>query len=316
MLEGESENYVILKGRLKAIETNTYGLFIIFFNENQRAVNNIKAIASHYSSLYDIDPQLPWNAFEENLTNLKWKGDIALNISLDLQNYMEKALERDRGDELFTLLKNNDYTKVDSLLQAIFIKPFSDRNIFLEIHTETISIEEFKRISEERKKLKGQKPSTTAKLTSKEGDLIEIDLILAPVSGIPIHELTKGDKIMVRIQDKTTKARYYIDYLGVKVDGNIIPVPAEVIDIDKNENNEFIILCKIEEKVFGKAVEAERVKLKRYEELLAHQPGDEDLSDFSKPPKERSFPIFAIITGGLMFVVLIVFVIMWFNNIL
>ena len=315
-LEVESENHVILKGRLKALETNTYGLFIIFLNENQRAVYNILAIASHYSSLYDIDPQLPWNTFEEKLADLKWKGDIALNISLDLQNYMDKALERDRGVELFTLLKNNDYMKIDSLLQAIFIKPFSDRNISMEIHVETISMEDFKKVNEERNQLKKQKPSTTTKLTEREGDQIEIDLILAPVSGILINELTKGDKIMVRILGNTTKARYYIDYFGVKVDGNIIPVPAEVIEINRNENNEFIILCKLAEKVYGRAVEAERVKLKRYEELLAHHPGDEDLSDLIKPLKERSFPVFAMIIGGLMFVVLIVFVIMWFNNIL
>jgi hypothetical protein len=120
---------------------------------------------------------------------------------------------------------------------------------------------------------------------------------------------------MVKISDKTVKGKYYIDLLGAKVDGNIIPVPAEVTEIKRNENNEYLILCMIDKDIYGKAIETEQIKLKKYDELLA---GEHSLREFSldenPEEKRRNFPFFAVITGALMFVVLLVFIIMWFYN--
>jgi len=311
------ENYIILKGRFKAVDTNTYGIFIIFINEEIKEVENMIAIASHYSSLYDIDPHLPWYSFEENLVNIKWKGDIAVNISLDLQHYMESSLEHDRGNELYFLIKNNDELKIESLLQAILIKPLSDRNIIIETVSEFVTKKAIQMIREERNKPKNEKVITAEKqFDTDKGILLNVDLILAPVSGIPIFELKKGDKIMVRINDRTSRGKYYIDKLGARVNGNIIPVPAEVTNISKNENKEYSIICKLEEGIFGKAIEAEQVKLKRYDELLGLRPESETITLLETPELKKGLPIFFIITGGLMFIVLLFFILLWFYNII
>jgi len=315
-IEIESENYIILKGRFKAVETNTFGLFIIFFNEELKAVENLMAIASHYSSLFEIDPHLPWHYFEENIINLKWKGDIALNISIDLQNYMESSLERDRGYELFTLIKNNDEMKIETLLQAILIKPLSDRNLVIETVSEIVSKDAMRSIREEEKKPKTVQPSLKATEFNLKGkSVVDIDLILAPVSGIPIYELSKGDKIMVKINDKTTNGKYFIDMLGARVEGNIIPIPAKVIDIKRGADKEYHIFCKLDKGTYGKAVETEQVKLKRYEDLLESKSKYDELPILDEYKKEKSFPIFTLVLGGLIFIILIVFVIMWFYNI-
>ncbi len=163
-LESEGQNTIILKSKFKAIDTNTYGLFMIFLNEDMRMVENLIAVASHYSSIYDMDPSLPWFTLEESLINLKWKGDIAVNITVDLQNYLESSLDRDRGNELYSLIKNNDYMKIESLLIAILMKPLTDRNIELEIVSETISREEMRLKRAER-----NKPKTTKKAEPQKG---------------------------------------------------------------------------------------------------------------------------------------------------
>ncbi len=120
---------------------------------------------------------------------------------------------------------------------------------------------------------------------------------------------------MVKISDKSVKGRYYIDLLGTKVDGNIIPVPAEVTEIKRNEKNEYFILCMIDKDIYGKAIETEQVKLKKYDELLAQEQSLREFSlDENPEEKRRRFPLFAVITGSLMFVVLLVFIIMWFYN--
>lgn len=314
----QNELITILKARFKAVETNTYGLLIIFFNDEEREVESLVAIASHYSSLFDIDPHLPWYSFEENIINTKWRGDIALNITIDLQNYIESSLDRDRGHELLMLIKNNDQLKIESLLQAILMKPLADRNIIIETVSETITKESMNNVRIERNKLKTDKKSETSSIEPKikSGNIINVELMLAPVSGIPIYELKKGDKIMVRIANTGVKEKYYIEQFGVKVDNNILPLPAEVVDITKNDKGEYVILVKLEKSVYGKAIETEQVKLKRYDTLVSSFEEDSELKIIESDGKTGKFPIFVMVIGGLMFAILLIFIIMWFYNII
>jgi hypothetical protein len=314
-LTSKEDNFVILKGRFKAVDTNTYGLFIIFFNEYTGTLNKLMAIASHYSSIHDIDPHLPWYMIEENITDLRWKGDIAVNISIDLQNYMESGLDRDRGSELFSFIKNNDESRIDSLLQALLIKPLGDRNLQIEAVSEHVSKESMKNIRKEREKPRAKEPSKKpSAAAAHEPEAVDVDLVLAPVSGIPIYELHVGDVIMVKLIDRTTRNRYYIDLLGARVDGNIIPVPAEVIEINKGKDAEYVILCKLKENIIGKAVETEQVKLKRYDELF-QESSEGELPSIDEITEKRRFPFFIVVIGGLMFIVILIFLIMWFYNI-
>jgi hypothetical protein len=308
---------VILKGRFKALDTNSFGLFIIFINDDLRTVENLIAVVSHFSSIYDVEPSLPWYYLEENLINLKWKGDISVNITIDLQNYLESSLDRDRGNELYMLVKNNDSTKIESLLQAILIKPLNDRNIQVDTVSEYVSNTEMNIKRAERnkpaaKEEKTQQPQPVEKVKN----AVDINLVLAPVSGIPVYELMKGDKIMVKINDKLPKGKYYIDMLGARVDGSIIPIPAEVAEIRRNENNEYTILCKINDDIYGRAVETEQVKLKKYDELLETENTLREFSLHEDPEGKKRFPVFVIVMGALTFIVLMVFLIMWFYNFL
>lgn len=315
----EDEEYTILKGRFKAIETNTYGLFIIFFSSHIRNIENLIAIASHYSSIFDIDPHLPWYSFEETIINTKWKGDIAIGITLDLQNYMESSLVHERGNELYVLIKNNDEPRVESLLQSILMKPLGDRNIFIEVAYEFAMKSEMDRTREEHSRTPASpvqqleiKPIPD-KFKGKE--LVDLDLILAPVSGIPVNELKVGDKIMVRINEKSPRGRYYIEALGAKVDGNVIPLPAIVEKIDRTKDKEYILICKLEKGLYGRAVESEQVKLKKYDELFSRtEKSQPEITVLNGRTKIGGFLLFTIVMGGLIFILLLVVLLLWFYN--
>jgi hypothetical protein len=316
-IEYETKYTVILKGRFKGLDTNCFGLFIIFLNEELRMVENLIAVVSHFSSLFDTDPVTPWDRLEENLINLKWKGDISVNITIDLQNYLESALDRDRGNELYQLVKNNDIMRTESLLQAILMKPLNDRNVQIETHSEYVSNAEMSSRRAERNKSKQKKDTATAEESDEKlKNAIEVDLVLAPVSGIPVYELAKGDKIMIKINDKFPKGKYYIDLLGARVEGSIIPVPAEVTNIKKNEQNEYSILCRIKKDIYGRAVETEQVKLKKYDELLDAEQSLREFDLHESGEAKRGFPFFVIIVGSLTFVILLAFLILWFYNVL
>jgi len=314
------DNSLILKGRIKAVETSVYGLFIIFFDENTRSVDRLSVVASHYSSLFDMDPKSPWYILEENLLDLKWKGDIAINVSLDLQNYLENVLSQDRGNELYSFTKGKDRTKIETLLQAVLIKPLSDRNIIIDVDSEVASKESIRAVREERQRKKvslsdkKQYPETIA-VPIKGADIVDAYLVLAPVSGIPIQELTIGDRIMVKISANSTLGNYYIDSFGARVDGNIIPVAAEVIDIDRGKDKEYIILCKLDENVYGKIIETEQVMVKKYDELLVPLVVPREPS-YSILKGRRTFILFVVVTGGLIFLLLFLFLFLWLNNLL
>lgn len=311
----DNSNYLIIKGTVKANQTKINSLFIIIINEEKRIIENISAVASRFSVINDTSPGVPWYVFNENLNNLKLKGDVSARITADLQTTLEKSLEKDRGNELLTYLKHNDHTKVDSLIQSIFLKPLSDKNMIVEVATENISKLDYDKIKNDRKEPKKKKLPQTQERAVK-GDLVDIDLILAPVSGIPIYKLKKGDRIMVRIIGNSEKANYHIDNIGLRIDGNIIPLQAEVLQIKKNPQNEYMILCKLKDGVFGKATETERVKLKTYDEIITTQSDVADVKHQVTIENERRFPIIAIITGGLVFLILVLFIVLWFLDVI
>lgn len=313
-VENQGRVYIVMKARFKALETNTFGVLLIFVNEELRMVENLMAIASHFSSLYDIDPHLPWYALEEDIINLKWKGDIAVNISIDLQNYLESSLQQDRGSELYHLLKNNDLGRIDSLLQSILMKPLADRNIVLEMVTEITTEEGMRSARADRDKPAAGRKEESGGQTGKTENYLDLDLVLAPVSGIPIYELSVGDRIMVRISDRTNRGRYYIDLMGARVNGNVIPVPAQVTDINRKEG-QYTILCRIGENAVGRIVETELVKIKRQEDGSSDSALREIPLD-DVPDRFTGFPLFVVVTGGLMFIVLLIFIVMWFYNVI
>jgi hypothetical protein len=331
--EEEGSYYTILKGRFRAVETNTFGLFMIYLNEKEQKVENAVAIASHYSTLFDADPHLPWFEFEENIINKKWKGEFTAALSYELQSYLENSLELDRGYELHHLVKNLEQMKIESLLQAILIKPLGDKNILIETDSEFITRETMNatRDARDQKKFGGSGDSRESLKSSgalKSGyfpsaypdqagvveDVIDVDLVLAPVSGTPLLDLREGDIIMVRINDKTTKGNYYIDLLGSRVNGDIVPSPAEVVEVSRDKDGAYVIMCKLDEEIFGKAIEPESVKVKKYDEFLSSSRMLENVGASYAPNRNRYFILFVSITGGLLFVLLLLFIIFWFTN--
>jgi hypothetical protein len=272
--------YTIVKSRFKAIDTNTFGLILIFLNNNLRVAENITVIASHFSSLYETDPKGSWSDMEERIFNLKWKGEFATSISRDIQTYMEGTLKEERAEELYNFLKANAVAKIENVFFALLMKPLGEKNIHIEVSWEKVTSEEIQQAKEARENREAAEglgtQETVATVTAdtalaeefqlEEGSVVlDINLILAPVSGIPIFELKRGDRIMVKIDPSTNKGKYFIDLLNAVHDGDIVPIPSVVHAVKVNKFNEFSILVKIGEGIFGKVVETEPVKLKKYD---------------------------------------------------
>lgn len=271
--------YTIVKARFKAIDTNTFGLIIIFLNNNLKVAENISVIASHFSSLYETDPKGTWADMEERIFSLKWKGEFATSISRDIQTYIESTLRDVRIEELYNFIKSNAVSKIENLFFTLLMKPIGEKNIHVEVSWEKVSAEEIQQVKDERESRDSGEASSTPQeapasedaalveeFQLEEGSVVlDINLILAPVSGIPIFELKRGDRIMVKIDPSTNKGKYFIDLLNAMHDSEVVPIPCVVHGVKVNKFNEFSILVKIGEGIFGKVIETEPVKLKKYD---------------------------------------------------
>lgn len=269
----------ILKGRFKAMTTNTFGLFIIVIDTYTKSIESLNVIASHFSSLYEHDPEQSWDQFESSIKQLKWDGEISATLSNDLQTLFVNSFLSDVVEQFMDCFEAKKFAKAEHLLSSLIEKILADKNLSLQLESSVISKEELvqKRESanEESKKTSTPEPEPANQQSSQAfnvedgGVILNVNLVLGPVHGIPIYELRAGDQIVVKIAGRTQKEQYFIDLLKAKSEnGDILPIKGIVKEIQSlDEGKEFKILIEIGPGVYGVATEQERVKLKRYDPL-------------------------------------------------
>ncbi len=269
----DTKNFYILKGRFKSNSMNFYGLFLLIFN-SRNELDIAQLIVSTFSSTYDLEPYLGWEKFEEFIVNAKWKGSYNPNMTGSIEDYFKRITpdQSDQIERLIEYIRKYDYDNIDSVMFDIINRIIHDKNLILETNVQETSEKEFRETKENRTQKKSS--STESKKSHvDEGVTLQIQLILAPVSGKPIYELKIGDIIMTKIIANTDRANYFIDLLDLRVENLVKPVPSKVIDIKSESRNSPIeILTEIGPGVFGKCIEDERqVKLRMYDPLVDGQ---------------------------------------------
>ena len=330
--------YYVLKGRFKGVESNTFGLFIIFFSLSQKIIDNVLVAVSHFSPIYDTLPGTGWGDFEEKITQLKWKGDISTNISHDLQLLLSNSLRQDMVEELIDAIDNKQNGKIDHTLTAIFEKGISDKTVTLDFQTEKVAHSDILRIKDERaRKEKEEKEIQQREAVRKAEEdrfkvedgavVLPVNLILAPVSGTPIYDIKQKDTIMIKISSTSERGNYFIDLLNARTpEGEILPVKGVVKDLYMNALGEFELLIEIGPGVYGKTVESEKVKIKKYdfkEEML--QTSGDASSQFGPPLQQQAAgkkigkmnrDFFIWVVGGITFLLAMLILYLFFSGLL
>ncbi|MBU1076009.1 MAG: hypothetical protein KKH98_01865 [Spirochaetes bacterium] len=275
--EQDIESYYLLKGRFKGADSNTFGLFIMYLSINIKAVDNVLVAASHFSSLYDTSPTIPWDAFEEKITQLKWKGEISVNTSHDLQLLLTNSIKQDMAEEIIDAIGKQQNNKIDHTLSNILIKGLIDKNVKLEFSAEKVTQRDMIQVKDERarrekdekeaKEREAVRKAETQKYKVEDGAVtLPVNLVLAPVSGIPIYDIKAGDLIMVKIDGATERGNYFIDLLNARTpEGEVTAVKGSVKEISMNALGEFELLVEIGPGIYGKSLESEQVKIKKYD---------------------------------------------------
>lgn len=343
--EQDIESYQILKARFKATESNTFGLMIIFFSLSQKMIDNVLVAASHFSSIYETPPATSWADFEEKITQLKWKGDISTNTSHDLQLLLTNTIKQDIAEELIEAINHGQKNKIEHTITNILIKGLIDKSVIFEYHTERISHKDIINVKDERARREKEereakqreeiRQQESEKFQVEEGAVVlPVNLILAPVSGIPIYEVKAGDLIMVRLDGSTERGNYFIDLLNARTqEGEITPVKGTVKEVSMNALGEFELLIEIGPGIYGKTLESEQVKIKKYDfredkiqvgaaaaqpEASTGAPGAPQQTQIINPTEasKSSKDYFIWLVGGITFILAILILYLLFSGLL
>ncbi|MBN2159703.1 MAG: hypothetical protein JW807_09930 [Spirochaetes bacterium] len=265
------DDFMIVKGRFKAVSQNFYGQFIVIFR-NEKNFESYNAVASTFSDLYDLEPHEDWTKYREFIANIKWKGNFNANLSTSLIDQFKKfSQEMNSISMLYENVSNYDYNAMDITLYDLINRIIHDKNLILETAIQEITPSEYRAATTDApEEQQAEEPAET----NEEGFGVEDDAVIlpvrpivAPVRGKPIYELRIGDKLMVFLQAQSDRANYFIDKLKLREDNEIKPTPGEVIDIKagSGKNNPTDILTLIAPGIYGKFTETEKqVKLKIY----------------------------------------------------
>lgn len=271
-------NYLIIKGRFKAINTSSYGLFIVFLDNISKNVEKYDVVSSHFSTLFENNVGMPWSEMEEIIAKLKWKGEYATSLTHDIQATIEDLFQPGTGrtQDIWANIKKAQINKVLVIFEEVLARPTGDKNIKCELGIETVTKGEIDdarkaRADKEGKdifNLGGQEQEAPVQKTDpsleQNAVILEVSLILSPISGVPIFELKEGEKIMVKITEQSSRGQYFIDLLNATVDNEIVPVPATVVKVSK-EGKLYTVLVNIGPSIYGKSIDEDNIKVKKYD---------------------------------------------------
>lgn len=268
--QGSEDNILIVKGRFKSVTMNLYGLFLIIFN-NAKQLDTYHVIVSSYSDMYEYEPSISWERYEEYIVDRKWKGNYNNSMTISLMEALKKLTEDNTSARLlFDHTYNYDYDQIDIILYDLINRIIHDKNLIMETIIQEVSSGEFRKVKEDRSRPQEADEEIQVE-TESQNIILQVKPIVAPVKGKPIYELKIGDRIMVKITPSSPKENYYIDLYNLKEEKIIRPIPASVVDIKSiaEKNNPVEILVEIIPGVYGKFIEDEKqIKLKVFDPAI------------------------------------------------
>lgn len=328
MPDGIIPTYGVIKARFKALGTNTFGLVFISFNLLSKSLEKIQVASSHFSSIYENNPQMPWYDFEERIINIKWKGEYSISITNDIQKAVDYELKsKERTEEIVYFLSKNATPKIAEFLQSVLQRPTGDRNVTVDLETEMVSQEEAEEVSIKRMKKESERKAQQAQQTSKQeidefnlppnSIVLETSLVLSPITGVPIYELKPGDKVLTRITEKSQRGQYFKELLGSVTPQSTEekPIPSTVEQV-KVVGKNYVILSSIGPGIYGKAIEEDNVKVKKYEGEILKGPKPDLLLGEQMTQKEdritNALIFVGIAAGGLILIALVLMMLGFF----
>ncbi len=328
--EEKSNELTFLKGSFIVDSKGMYGIFYILLDTKTNQYEKLNLLVSHYRTSLDEAfsgenwANASWGAIEDFINHSRYKGDYADKQTQDIQESIENKLQSADIEIIVDFVKAKDIGSLDQKFYEFFRKAVGEAAIAFGFAFEKITQHEIRQREAEKQAIYDEQQQVIAEQKSQfeqakqqipsDGAIIDISLVLAPVSGKPIDDLKVGDVIMIRLDYNTPKGRYFANFLEIVRDDKILPIPGKVEKIEKGPTGEHFVLTKIQDGIYGRLTESEPVKIKLFDPakdkpLKGKQlPKSEDKNtpiSASEGAKQYNLQIY-ILTGALIVLIILV----------
>ncbi len=263
LISGEIKNIAAIKGAFKDEAVNLKGLFIFFINLETKAIERNFTVVSFDESLQNIPPYLKWSELERRLIDLEWGGKNLTNQSSDLKTDIQSTITFEHMDKIIAFIGEGKEKEINTLLTGII-----NKSLNLEAANLSIGIELINKFfialeghTEKKEDVEEKKTEEAKEEESSNEVILEGMLEISPVKGVNITQLKPGIVILIRLPDKTTKDKYYLNLLNAFNEDKVIPIPAVIRNVEYDEISGYLVISEIAPGLVVKCIEQAQINI-------------------------------------------------------
>ncbi len=291
MASGQYQDIVAIKGKFLFQESNKSGMFLSFFNVFDEFIAYINSSLSVNESIYKTVRIFDdWKSLFEDLVAYKEAPD-----NIDSSSFSDFLLDSFISHDVFPFVQDgnlDDLSRVVSeSLKAFFKQDSVQSQIELET-TNSLSLElggisfdipgsnEEPQEKETQEKIEvTEEDETINKIESEANYIVDGKIIVSPVKGKYINDITTGEKIMVLLTGRDPLTRKILTVLeGYSPEGEVKAIKGRLREKVPLEKGGYILYALVAKGVLAKIIEEENVKvqLEPSEEKIKKTKGDEE----------------------------------------
>lgn len=215
------KHITVFKIKLMFPMDNFYGLLHIAINTKTSEILRFSIVFSHNPQTYEISAETDWFSFE--------KAIFAARLEKGTMEKYTKKLEGPLKTYISRIINESTKMPNEEIIRAFF----NPLNIKIEIIKEQVNVQNFK-------KLPNFDTRPAKKQVNQDTVLYLEVIIIEDPNGKSIDEIKVNDQILTLITDERDIANYLANLIGAQKDGKMIPIPAIVTRLTK-ENEIFEI---------------------------------------------------------------------------
>ncbi len=259
MLNGSFLDLYVIKGKFAS--SSVYGAFIVFLNAPYLRVINSYSMLSRSFEVADVKTNQDWRTFEKQLVEISKKNGFDEGLTAKMKDSMIKALTIQEITKFTKLIEQDDGIAVNHNFQKFISDVTGFQNVELSVDYEKISSIAMELNSITSIKISAASESVKEPVKEENVKVEKLDdplegkevklilngaLILSPIKGKDISDIVVGDRIMISIIDKSSKASDVLKaFNAVREDGSAKPITGRIVSIKHAEDYKlFAIVAK------------------------------------------------------------------------
>ena len=301
-----TDKYYFFKLSARDIPSRTHILICMTIHEPIFKIDRFDLIVSQNSETSSLGVNDSYRDCMNKIQKLTLSGQFSQSSTISLTNAYNNQFSNDSFMEEFShYIENRETNKLKTLFEQSVHKVLGRAEYDYICFIDNVTQEE----------LDGTAVTSVTEDTKKSpypsipdgASILNYQFVLSPVGGTIATDLRIGDKILVKINKDTPAGSSALNSMKLLTEnGQILPCPAEIVDIIRKEKNAILFISKINEELFGLYTEEESGVKVKMAELSTVEKEDKIIRDKASKKSETSLlipGIAAVVVLGIIWVI-------------